>query len=457
MNGILTREDVYNILFNAFNYGNLGLFIGAGFSKAVVNDEFTSALSWGELIEKACEELKIELPEDKELKGISYPEISSSICEMISDTEEVSYDEARKLLKRKISHLTNWLPNEEKTGELSKLLNNLEPSWIITTNYDLVIEKLLTGKCVTLGPDNYLTSPQGAIPIYHLHGVKLDPDSIIITQEDYVQLFRPNEYRQIKLALTIKESTTLILGYGLGDVNVLSAVDWSKNLYKDNNDYPHDIIQAVRSDNPSSEPYRDKNGIIIIEISEIQDFLQELVDFLKHRKEEYDDKLDRLYKIIGDLSESDEELIESFIKNENKRLSLLRLLSEFELHMVSPYTDFISRCIDKTWEASAEYGAFNSYDQNLKILLDVITHYEHNKIPPVLFEFVARSLDRVFRFVGDKRDTLYYGDRWVATKTWHSQKSKIPYKTIEELYHFSRTNHLSDLHRKVKPLINDSE
>jgi len=34
----------------------------------------------------------------------------------------------------------------------------IDPSWVITTNYDLVIEKLLTGKCVTLGPENYFVA-----------------------------------------------------------------------------------------------------------------------------------------------------------------------------------------------------------------------------------------------------------------------------------------------------------
>ena len=53
--------------------------------------------------------------------------------------------------------------------------------------------------------------------MFHLHGVRTNPKEIIIAQEDYITLFRPSEYRQMKLALTIKESTTLFLGYGLGE------------------------------------------------------------------------------------------------------------------------------------------------------------------------------------------------------------------------------------------------
>src|SRR5271166_1652654 len=52
-----------------------------------------------------------------------------------------------------------------------------------------------------------------------------------------------------------KESTTCLLGYGLGDVNVLTALDWSKNVYeKEHGDYPHEVIQIVRTKAPRSSP-----------------------------------------------------------------------------------------------------------------------------------------------------------------------------------------------------------
>ncbi|MBO1912124.1 SIR2 family protein, partial [Microvirga sp. 3-52] len=157
--------------------------------------------------------------------GISYPEISTLICDKYASDNNIPYEEAKFLFKSKVCELTNWYPDSEQRGIYSEYLELMDPKWIITTNYDLVIESLLTGRCLSLSPQDYLTSPKEAIPVYHLHGIRHNPESIIITQEDYVKLFRPNEYRQIKLALTIKESTSLILGYGLGDVNVLSAVD----------------------------------------------------------------------------------------------------------------------------------------------------------------------------------------------------------------------------------------
>ena len=61
-----------------------------------------------------------------------------------------------------------------------------------------------------------------------------------------MRLFRPSQYRQIRLALTIKESTTCLLGYSLGDVNVLTALDWSKNVFRESKgNYPHEVVQIL--------------------------------------------------------------------------------------------------------------------------------------------------------------------------------------------------------------------
>lgn len=54
------RNKVLEFLSHSATYGNLGAFIGAGFSKAVLNDDFDDiALSWGELLEKVSEELEV--------------------------------------------------------------------------------------------------------------------------------------------------------------------------------------------------------------------------------------------------------------------------------------------------------------------------------------------------------------------------------------------------------------
>lgn len=59
MREVITKEIAFEKLFNAYNYGNLGMFIGAGFSKAVIRDDFSPALGWFELIKEASEKSKL--------------------------------------------------------------------------------------------------------------------------------------------------------------------------------------------------------------------------------------------------------------------------------------------------------------------------------------------------------------------------------------------------------------
>lgn len=455
MLNIISKDDVMNLLYQSYEYGNLGLFIGAGFSKATVDNGFDNiALSWGELITEACEELGIEQLKPEDYYGTSYPEIATKLCTLYAKNNKIPYKEAKERFKITVCNIVNWLPNKEKSKTFSEYLSLINPSWIVTTNYDLVIERLLTGKCKTLGPGDYFSSPKGLVPIYHLHGVRHDPTSIVITQEDYVSLFRPTEYRQTKLALTIKESTTLVLGYQLGDINVQSAVDWSVNIFSKTQEYPGGVIQAVRKEEPSDEPYQDSNGNIIIEIREIEDFLKELTQYFEIKGAESKEKIEKINNLIGKLDVDRDIRVDKFINHRSERLELLSKLSEFEQYMIVPYIDFISACIDKTWENAIPDGAFEPYNQNLKILLDIVIEYEYDRMPPALFEFVAYSLDRVLNYVGEDPLKRYRGSSFSATKTWHSKKGEIPNLMLKELYSFSKYKYIR-LHSMLKPLILD--
>ena len=57
-----TREQTFRFLFRSSDFGNLGLFIGAGFSKAVfLSDEENVALSWGDLLKECAKTMKVDL------------------------------------------------------------------------------------------------------------------------------------------------------------------------------------------------------------------------------------------------------------------------------------------------------------------------------------------------------------------------------------------------------------
>ncbi len=428
----LTRKSVLHLVSKSASYGNLGAFIGAGFSKAVINTSTDIALSWGELLKLVAKELNVNYKNIKK-EGFSYPEIASKICEKCSDKKGISYSEALSLMKNKLSKLTSWYPDSNQRKTYSPYMELLNLSWIITTNYDLVIESLLTGRGMTIGPNEPLIAHAKLIPIFHLHGTRICPDEIVIAQEDYVGLFRPTEYRQMKLALTIKESTMLVLGYGLGDVNVLTALDWSKNVYKENSaNYPNEVIQVIRKTTPKKQPYRDKNSIIILEVKSIKGFFEEFLpvreEYLKKEKTQ-NSTLKKLSEILITPNDS---AVDKFIEDSSFRKENLKILSAFPNEIISSFIVFLNRCIDETWVHSEPSGAFHGYKENIEITLDILINLSFNQIPPALFQLLAYNLQSVGHFVGRKKGQSYY-----AHDIWKARKKEIPNETLSELKNFA--------------------
>lgn len=447
----LSKDEVYDEIFKSYNYGNLGMFIGSGFSKAVCPGE---ALNWKELIYQTAYELDIEIPDEKDLIGVSFPELATRLCKKLMHNKSYDYFDATKEFKKKICDKTNWLPEDDVVKEYKKIFDTIDPSWLITTNYDLVLETILTGKCRMLTPNNYFSAEKGIIPIYHIHGTKKEWDSIIITQEDYIPLFRPNEYRQAKLAMTIRESTTLVIGYNLGDMNILTSLDWSKNIYSNKNDYPHSIIQAVYVEDSTKvnpEPYIDENRNIIIEYSDLEEFLNILCEEINIRKEEYNRKIEELDKIKEELNESRYEK-NKFINDYEYREEILKLASDFEHYMIESFIDTLTYSINIVWNKARENGGFHYYKTFLIIIMDVIENYDYNNMPPMIFKKIAEGLNKVFPYIHDNPNTNVTTYSWSATKYWHKNKENIPKNLAIDLYNYAKDNRLYQLKCKLKEI-----
>lgn len=445
---IKSKKVVLNYISESGVFGNLGVFIGAGFSKAVLNRDNNIALSWGELLEKASEKLGLDYSSFPQ-RGVSYPELASNICEELSKLNKAGYNESLTNLKRELASLTSWYPEQESRKEYSEYIKSLDLDWIITTNYDLVLESLLTGKCAPIGPDEALCAPKEMIPIYHLHGMCSNPDSIIISQEDYISLFRPNEYRQLKLALTIKESTVLLLGYGLGDVNVLTALDWSKNVFETSTiNYPNEVIQVVRKANPSDVPYRDKNGIIIYETEELSTFFSEFIKENEVYLKQKEKMKTALHDLSTKLENPEKGLIDRFIDEEDYRKNIITILSMFTSPMILGFISFLNKVFDETWKRASVSGNFEAYNENLVIQLDILTIIPTNTIPPALLEMLAYNFDKVGSYIGSS-----IGKSYSAANTFHLRKEDIPKELVKELLNIGEQHYYNYLRRLMKKLI----
>lgn len=424
----ISRDSAMSQIADAVIYGNLGMFIGAGLPMAILNRPgHTVALSWGELIKKCFKAFRI--PQNRVNKiGTSYPDVTTQLCKIIASKKRISYEAAVKILKEKIAELTCLYPRANDRQKYRQFMDILEPQWIITTNYDTVIESVMTGRCFPLSVDDQLVAPRNQIPVYHLHGIRTNPDSIVITQDDYVKLFRPNQYRQQKLPLTLKESFTLFVGYNLGDFNVLTAVDWTQNVFAYPNDqHPNKMVQLLYRTDYAFEPYY-VNGILIIEFNKLSSVLQEICAIAKKRKEEYAVQLKKLKRYEAKYLNPSEELVKKFVENSSSRKTILRLLKESNHFFINGFLELLSKSNDLAWSRTKPNNAFEAYNDNLKLLMDIIENLEIKNAPPALIEMLTYNLYRLSDYIGPNR-----GQSYSAFTTWKKRLKKLPHGVVKEM------------------------
>lgn len=434
MHEIKTKIDIFDTICRAARLKNLGLFVGAGFSKSILDNDFNYlSYSWGELLKECCNVMNVDLEIMK--TNASYPEIASKICKQYSINEELSYDIASKKLKDIIADLTYSFPSKDVQQKYYECLDPLQIEWIVTTNYDTLLESIFGGKSYSISPDESFVKINNMIPIYHIHGVRTHSESIVITNEDYAKLFRPSDYRQARLPFLIKESLVLMIGYGLGDINVLTAVDWSRNVYtakNRNRDYEFPIIQLLYKSDPKDKPYKDESGIYILEIDDIETFFTQLQKRYNETQDEYNDLLQKTNKYVDMFNLASEEDIDRYIKNqENCRtdtIDFIAALSQEFFYIYNSFLNFIRLVIKEIDQRSHVDGAFGYYDVKLCVILDILEHIPLEVMPQSYIYYLANQLDDVAPMIGKKR-----GYSWKAFNTWEERKLFIPQKVLNAL------------------------
>lgn len=445
---MLTKKNIFRKIAKAsVKVGNLGLFVGSGFSKAVFDDETpelihsnisTHPLSWVELLKELCD--IVEIPWDTiKVDCKSCPEIASEICKLAAEKNSADFDDITAALKGSICDLVSWYPNKDQRDVFGQELKLLNPNWIITTNYDLVIEGLLPDLAKAIKPNELLICPKDQIPIYHMHGIKTDPESIIITNEDYIKMFRPDEYRQQRLPFLLMESTTLAIGYGVGDANVLTALDWTQNVYKNNNNIRSgNFIQLVRSSSPK-EPYK-VNGIIVIETDSILNTLKEINQYVKKEiedKEAYDKSVQAFINYYEKINDTG---IDEFIDDDTKKAPFVQSINNAFDKVSSLGCSFLSRVLNRCWQRCSPDGAFEEYASMLNVLLYCIKNIEFPNLSPALFELTASTLNSLSYYINISnlnRYDSYKGKSKPAKELWDKEKKNLPPKYIEELKNYA--------------------
>lgn len=131
----------------------------------------------------------------------------------------------------------NFIPEKsEEISEFSKVLG--KSKMIVTTNYDLMIEKLLKKENksadVFIGNTGFFNDTTGWNELFKIHGTAENANSIIITESDYEKFDHNALLLNAKLLTSLIDSPIVFLGYSLTDLNIRTLLnDYSENLPTD--------------------------------------------------------------------------------------------------------------------------------------------------------------------------------------------------------------------------------
>ena len=478
-----TEERILDKLARDAADDKLLLFIGTGFSKAVVHSSGWSTEptvpSWTGLLRELAQRMglkpdKYVLPVDsifvesrfkknphawKDLPNIDYacPTIATKMCKDWSSLPSNAGNNGDSFMKELIASMSVWVPMKDMRELLCKVLMDINPIGIITTNYDMVLEAILAENGQYLAREDLFRGRNDErIPIWHVHGSIQDSNSIVVTNEDYQQFFRPDDYVQRKISMLLYEYTTLFVGYSMSDLNIATAVDWARHVYKREKPQEDDVVQirlvygqdegVVRQDATTKSMYYINTMESIAFLKKLQ--TKVTLEMTNRRKE--DENLSKLGNLLLSLSEQQnvvqaqdgsefESIVEKITKaafRKNNPRYILKLV---------PY---IQGCIANARERARIDGNFQAYADWLFILLVILRKLPIDKMPPSLFALLGEELNAVLSKTGYE-----LGQSYPANDLWLRESKTISTDVLNTFLEYARRLQLTNLLQKLESVL----
>lgn len=243
--------DELRELYNEKEQNNLVVFIGAGISEnyaEIKNDK--SFPSWRKLID----EIKIG---------------NNSTDDFLKSAQIYEDNYSKEVLVTKVKEL---FPKEYNCHDIHKLIYEIEPAHIITTNYDDLLEKAMRIK--NLDNKFHIVDTDAQIPLskskhnllVKAHG-DLHRTNIVLSEQDYNNYEKNFPLILSFIRYVFSKYKVLFLGFSLSDPNFNKILYWVKNILEENT-IKHTVI--LHSDISKSEKIHfEKKSVNVITQSDI--------------------------------------------------------------------------------------------------------------------------------------------------------------------------------------------
>lgn len=349
-----TEKKYIQTIISANNDNSLAIFVGAGISKS--SETKTVKLpSWNDLIEDLKAELEIENESDY-LK--------------IAQLYYLAFGEFTYYKK-----LKEYFPEHIIPSIIHKLIFDINPHVIVTTNWDNLLEKTIQENAYiydVVCSDNDLVKSSLQNKLVKMHG-DFKNHNIVFKEDDYLKynLLFPLIENYVKSILSTH--TVVFIGYSYNDTNLKQIVKWIQNY--SNVKPPMYLITYERNDNQIK--YLENHGITTIVIEDFDDKKFPVKDELDSYSKKMHTFLSRIVtNDKGNVIDNSKDTID-FILNK------LETLNELEGILIEQIQSALTNCgyiYDSDSTPILEF-----YDERLTSDINKSVRDIHNKFREILY------------------------------------------------------------------------
>lgn len=312
------QADIDAII-SAIENDNLTVFVGAGFSKLAETGTIKFP-SWGEIIEN--------------LKGDLDTEETDFL--IIAQLYYLKFGKPRLYKK-----LKEFIPLHAEPSEFHlRLFQILNPKYLITTNWDNLLEKTIANNGLfydVIKNEADLGEPHSPRKLIKVHG-DLDAQNIVFKEDDYLKYSLNNPSFDNLLKHVLSTTTVLFLGYSYSDPNIKQIVKW---IEKNSKVSPPRFL-LLKDISPLENKYFENHGIRVL-------------TFLREEKPE-EDEFKKLYEKLFNSIEmtiKGEYILDNYKENneEGKKTKVVNYfyeklieLSELKCLLPDQITNLLSNC-----------------------------------------------------------------------------------------------------------------
>ena len=177
-------------------------------------------------------------------------------------------DEYYDFLKEKFCQ--PYVPNE-----INELIIQLNPEYIITTNYDHLLEDVNNpnvGNYTVIKSDKDLLEQNGRRYIIKMHGDIDDIKQIVLKEDDYLKYSQKHILIETYIKSLLIDKIFLFIGYSLNDSNlslIMSYIDYFVKDKEIKKRSPHYLVVNNVSNASRQTPYWKNKGVELIDLSRL--------------------------------------------------------------------------------------------------------------------------------------------------------------------------------------------